>query len=208
MSARTTQLIDGATGNQVEAQLHDGLKVQDLLLVERVWSAHRARLMASLLQAGVTRQEWPQSLHWDWARKAPELKLLVNSACGLVCQGDWQALMITKTQPYQARLAGDRGKPLVYVDFLEVAPWNWPIPQLQQRARFKACGSVLLRQAVAQSRREGFHGRLGLHALPQAESYYERCGMTRVAVDAAKEDLVYFEFGRSEAQQFLDGRMP
>lgn len=109
MTARATELIDGATGNPVEAQLHDGLKVQDLLLVERVWSAHRARLMASLLQAGVSRQEWPQSLHWDWAAKAPELKLLVNSACGLVCEGDWQALMITKTQPYQARLAGGRG---------------------------------------------------------------------------------------------------
>ena len=208
MSTRTTQLVDGASGNLVEAQLHDELEAQDLLLVERVWSAHRAKLMASLLHAGVMRRDWPQSLHWDWGRKAPELKLLVNSACGLVCQDEWQALMITKTQPYQARLGDDRGKALVYVDFLEVAPWNWPIPQLQQRARFKACGSVLLRQAVAQSLSEGFHGRLGLHALPQAESYYERCGMTRIALDATKEDLAYFEFGRNEAQQFHDGRMP
>lgn len=53
--------------------------------------------------------------------------MLVTSAYGLVCEGEWHALMITKTQPYQARLAGDLGKPLVYLDFLEVAPWNWPI---------------------------------------------------------------------------------
>jgi len=208
VSAHSTQLIDGASGLPVEAQLHHAMTAQDLLLVERVWSAHRARLMASLLQAGVMRRDWPQSLHWDWSLKARELKLLVNSASGLVCQGEWQGLMITKTQPYQTRLARDLGRPLVYVDFLEVAPWNWPISQLQQRARWKACGSVLLRHAVAQSKREGFHGRLGLHALPQAESYYERCGMTRVAVDATKEDLAYYEFGRNEAQHFLEGSMP
>lgn len=64
MSASATQVLDAATGNPIEAQLHDAMKVQDLLLVERVWSAHRARLMASLLRAGVARQEWPQSLHW------------------------------------------------------------------------------------------------------------------------------------------------
>lgn len=208
MSVRRTQLIDGEGGATVDALLHDGLRVQDLRLVERVWSTERARIMAELRRVGAPAREWPQSLHWDWGKKAPELELLVTSGFGIVCGGDWQALMITKAAGHAARLDRDRGKPLVYVDFLEVAPWNWPLPAIDHRVRFRACGSVLMREAVAQSRREEFHGRVGLHALPQAESFYERCGMTNLGGDHAKESLTYFEFARDQAEQFFAGRKP
>lgn len=207
MSARPTQLIDGATGEIVDALLHDGLTAQDLLLVERAWSDHRVRIMSGLLRAGVARRAWPQSLHWDWGRKLPELRLLATAVSGVECLDQWQALMVTKTGPLVARLDKDRGRPIVYVDFLEVAPWNWQIQQIQQCAKLRACGSVMLRAAVEQGLREGFHGRVGLHSLPQAEVFYERCGMTRVGADASKDDLAYFEFDRESAQRFLERRL-
>ena len=198
------ELVRREDGAFVAAELHCALKPTDLLLVERGWAQDRARMMTALLKAGVPRQQWPQSLPWDWSRKAPDLKLLQAAAYGLVSDGDWQGLMMTKTAQYVARVEEDKGKPLVYVDFLEVAPWNWRVEALDRVSRFKGVGSVLFREAVQQSIAEGFHGRIGLHSLPQAEAFYEGvCGMTRWGQDPNKEDLVYFEFSRSQAQQFL-----
>lgn len=113
--------------------------------------------------------------------------------------------MLTKTATHFARLTEDGGKPLVYIDYLEVAPWNWRVRPLGLNGRLRGAGSILFREAVRQSIREGFHGRVGLHALPQAESYYERvCGMTVVGRDSRKQNLLYFEFSRGQARRFLD----
>jgi len=46
-------------------------------------------------------------------------------------------------------------------------------------------------------------GRVGLHALPQAEEFYRKCGMTPIFRDPQHEDLVYYEFTKNQAQLFL-----
>ncbi len=95
---------------------------------------------------------------------------------------------------YHSRLPGQLGKPLVYLDFIETAPWNWNIPQLEQNGRYGACGMILFDRVVQRSIDEGFRGRVGLHALPQAEAFYrDKCGMTPLGHDASKQDLMYFE---------------
>src|SRR5262249_3074962 len=106
---------------------------------------------------------------------------------------------------YVARIEEDVGKPLVYVDYLEVAPWNWRIPALGEEGRYKGIGSLFVREAAKLSLEEGFHGRIGLHALPQAEAFYESaCGMTRLGGDPRKQGLVYFEFSREQAKKFIE----
>ena len=111
---------------------------------------------------------------------------------------------MTKTTPYVARLDADRGRPLLYIDYLEVAPWNWRIPEIARDGQFRGIGSVLFWHAVQQSREEGFHGRVGLHALPQAEAFYEvGCHMTPIGRDAAKQDLHYFELSQERAERFF-----
>ena len=204
MSGQPVELVQREGGELVEATLLDGLTAKDLLVVERAWAPTRAGLIAELLKRGVPRPEWPQSVHWDWSRKAPELHLLQASGFGIVTGSEWQGALMTKTAACVARLKDDSGKPLVYVDFLEAAPWNWRVKPLGQVGRFKGVGALLFREAVLQSMREGFHGRVGLHSLPQAESFYDQeCGMTRVAPDPKKQNLVYFEFTRQQAQRFL-----
>ena len=112
--------------------------------------------------------------------------------------------MLTKNASYAARLALDRGKPLVYIDFLEIAPWNWVVPELGRQGRFRSVGSMLFWRAVKQSEQEGFKGRVGLHALPQAEQFYERaCGMTSLGHDPSKENLSYFELTSEQASELL-----
>jgi hypothetical protein len=113
-----------------------------------------------------------------------------------------QGLMMVAHSPYLARLAPDAGGPLVYIDYLESAPWN--IRPLAESPRYGAVGMRLLWAAVEVSVAEGFAGRVGLHSLPQAEPFYEQaCGMTNLGVDPDYESLNYFEFTRGGAEVFL-----
>ena len=190
----------------VAAELHDALRRADLELIERSWASDRARIMADLLRADVARRAWPESLHWDWSRKASELDLLALRGFGIFCERAWQGAMMTRTVGHRAKLVEDRNKPLVYIDFLEAAPWNWRVAPIGQERRLKGVGVVLMREAVSQSIDEGFHGRVGLHALPQAEQFYSRvCGMTRVEEEPGAGPLVYFEFTRAQGRAFLQG---
>ena len=93
------------------------------------------------------------------------LQLLETEGFGIVYDRKWQAVVLAKASPlHVARLGADKGKPLIYIDFIEIAPWNWVIPEIGQRGRFRALGSTLFRRAVKLSEEEGFHGRVGLHA--------------------------------------------
>jgi hypothetical protein len=104
------------------------------------------------------------------------------------------------TGPGTARADPDVGQTLVYVGFLEVAPWN--TRSLASHPRFRAVGTTLMYGAVEVSRRKGWAGRVGLHALPQAEAFYERIGMARFEADREHEGLAYFEFTAEVARRF------
>ncbi|MFC1759423.1 GNAT family N-acetyltransferase [Planctomycetota bacterium] len=206
MSTDTIELVRRADGEFVEASLYEGMKPEDLVIVEREWGPVRSLLMQELFQSGVPRPTWPESLHWDWGKKGPELKLLESSGFGNVCEKNWQGVMLTKSASHFSKAPNDKGKPLVYIDYLEAAPWNWKVTGIARMGDFRGVGSVLFRQAVLQSVTEGFHGRVGLHALPQAAQFYEKgIGMTDFGPDSSKQGLPYFELQSDEALRFLDG---
>ncbi len=117
----------------VTAALLDGLRPTDLDLIERVWGPERSRILLKLMENGAQdNDDRPESLHWDWSKKSPELKLLEANGFAVVCEEQWQGVMMTKSASYSSQLKGDIGKPLVYVDYLEVAPWNWKIPAIKE----------------------------------------------------------------------------
>lgn len=118
----------------------------------------------------------------------------------VVAQGVTQGLaQVNLTR--STREAGQAGKPLVYVEYLEVAPWNRP--ELGATPRLRGLGSALLTAAVMLSEAEGFRGRIGLHSLPQADDFYRRCGMTDLGLDPAYQNLRYFEMTAEQARAFL-----
>ncbi|MDE2362149.1 MAG: hypothetical protein KGM42_05675 [Hyphomicrobiales bacterium] len=63
---------------------------------------------------------------------------------------------------------------------------------------------ALLTGAVARSREAGFKGRLGLHSLPQADSFYRRIGMIDLGLDSAYQNLRYFEMTIEQARAFFE----
>jgi hypothetical protein len=194
---RITRRLDN---QQVVASLRDAIKPDALLAIEQAWAPHRVALKQALLAAGVPKDKWPESLHWNWSKKIPELRLLESGGFAIDYEGRCQGVMLTKTASYLSLI--EKGKPLVYIDYLEAAPWNWKIPSLSKKGDFGGIGSVLFAIAVRQSIDESFYGRIGLHSLPQAEAFYAQvCGMQDFGPDPKKQNLRYFELSQKQAEQ-------
>jgi hypothetical protein len=203
MSTRSVELLRVLDSQPIPGLLSPALSAAEFAMAEMTWTAERQRIRLELLECQAS--QWPESLHWDWTAKAPLLRRLEVSGTGIVVDGAWQGLMLTKSASYATRSGPDRGKPILYIDFVEVAPWNWTIAELGQIPRFRGVGSLLLAEAVRQSFVEGFHGRVGLHSLPQAESFYQAAfGMTPLERDPAKQSLLYMELSRENARLFLE----
>ena len=156
--------------------------------------------LRKILQAGRT-NEVPGHWHWDWGEKSKKLELLAYQCFGIECAEKMQGLIMVMVAGKEARLAPDAGKPLVYVDYLESAPWN--VIPLVAEPQYAGVGMVLMRTAVQLSYDEGFRGRVGLHALDQAEEFYRRkCSMQACGPDPGYHDLPYYEMTREIAARF------
>ncbi|CAO4171712.1 GNAT family N-acetyltransferase [Methylorubrum populi] len=199
----TIYLLDVATGDSVEGELRDAIEQAQLIDWQTKWQPALITVLQELARKGVPPAQWPQSWHWNWAQKTARVQgLLAFRGFSVVAQGETQGLAqvdLTKS----ARAPGEAGKPLVYLDYLEVAPWNRPELGLQPRLR--GVGTALITATVALSEDEGFKGRIGLHSLPQADDFYRhRCGMTDLGLDPGYQNLRYFEMTVAQARAFLD----
>src|SRR5262249_5643388 len=161
MSAIPIQILTYKERKPTDAVLHTDLAPSVLVEVEKEWGPFRRGAARKLLQAGRT-QEVPSHWHWDWGDKSKNLKLLAYRCCGIECDQKMQGLLMVKVAGKEARLDPDAGKPLVYIDYLEAAPWN--VIPLVEAPQYAGVGMVLMRTAVQLSYDEGFHGRVGLHA--------------------------------------------
>ena len=195
-------LLDVATGEGVEGELRDAIEQVQIDDWQREWQPALLAGLQDLARRGVPVGQWPQSWHWDWSKKTARVQgLLAFRGFSVVAQGVTQGLAqvdLTKA----AREASQAGKPIVYLDYLEVAPWNRP--EFGRVPRLRGVGSALLTAAVALSVEEGFKGRIGLHSLPQADAFYAKIGMTDLGQDSAYQNLRNFEMTAARAQAFLE----
>jgi GNAT superfamily N-acetyltransferase len=88
--------------------------------------------------------------------------------------------------------------PLVYVSFLEVAPWN---RRNDVGRRYRGLGVLLLQIASSWSLEKGTNGLLGLHALPAVVPFYQKLGFTQAPCPNEHHEL-YFEMSASRAAEF------
>lgn len=152
----------------------------------------------------VDRSLLPQSQHWDWRDKTRDIKRsLANPSFCVMCDGVTQGMMILNTL-YDARLNGQAGKSMVYIEYLEVAPWNrrfFP----SDVPRYRNVGSMLVRAAIEYSRQAEFKGRVGLHSLPQSNGFYANtCQMIDLGPDQENQHLRYFEMTPEIAKAFIE----
>ncbi len=112
-------------------------------------------------------------------------------------------LILATSVGYLAR-ATQGGKDLLYLKYLETAPWNLKVETLGQTPQLRGVGRQLVELGVRLSVAMDFHGRIGLHSLPQAEGFYRWCGMTDLGKDNSCEGLKYFEMTEAQATAFLN----
>jgi hypothetical protein len=194
-------LTDRRTRSSVDAQLVEGITSDHLRQVEETWQPAVARYIQGLISSGAPRSDWPQSWHWDWPKKMSALgNLLAYRNFAITRNGRLQGLMIVKTEGYRARGPNQTGQHLVYIDYVETAPWNRR--PIVSEPEFSGVGTVFMRAAIEISREEGFYGRIGLHSLPQSEPFYRRLNMTELGADSSKQNLTYFEMTSEQADVF------
>lgn len=192
VSVSNVFLRDGAKGGLTPAKLYDSILPVHLDQHEQRWQP-------------VIAAQRKQHGHWDWRDKLAEYsgQLSYQSfsiECGVLVQG----LMIVNAMK-RCRILSQANKHLVYVEYLEAAPWNRNFNQAGPT--YRGVGKVLMAAAKQLSIDEGNKGRIGLHSLPQADSFYSRCGMTDIGPDTTYPNfpLRYFEMTESQATSFLKG---
>lgn len=138
--------------------------------------------------------------HWDWealyrdARNRPFECRVWAIVLDHAVQGILRVNLMHRTRT-------DTTRHLVYIERIASSPSNRPP---YGHHTYRPVGSLLLRQAVLESFESESYGRIGLHALPTAASWYrDKLGMISFGIDAEHEDLEYFEFTNAQALQFL-----
>lgn len=187
----------------VEAELWDAITDKNLADWEAEWRPETEKLLKELNREGIETGLWPQSRHWDWRAKTVEIQERITNQCfSVVCENQTQAMMITELT-HRAKIESQKNAHLVYVEFLEAAPWNRS-ELIARPTRFGGCGSILVKAAIEYSIAEGFEGRIGLHSLPQANDFYgNKLKMTDLGADSRYQNLRYFEMTQEQAKRFI-----
>jgi hypothetical protein len=199
-------LLDVERGTAESAELWDAITEQQLADWEAEWVPELFKAMQKMRRLNVPRRFWPQSRHWDWRKKTQALQgMLAHPGFSIMCRGMTQGMMIVDTVTKRCRLPTQKGKDLVYVEYLENAPWNRK-ELLFDPPRYRGVGTILMRGAIELSRSEGFKGRVGLHSLPQSNSFYANtCGMTDLGADSDPNysPMHYFEMTPEQSEVFI-----
>lgn len=199
-------------GKAFKIDLAEGLDTLHLDFMEAQWApAMKRQYNFAMLQffglppADRTHEKWyetsgklaVQDQHWEWRTKCSVAPGTNRRVFSLLNSDEVEAAMMLL---FGEKSRDPSPRPIVYVDFVAVAPWNRK--PFQDPQRFRGLGTVMLGAAVELSRKLGYDGRCGLHSLPQSEGFYRQIGMSDFGLDASKSSLRYFEFDASGATLF------
>lgn len=193
MRTETTVLLtDANTGVAHDALLIYDLTHDEIDFASVLWSS--AKLREGIVPS-------VEHAHWDWSRKARTVQGLSNYRfSGVDASGEMQGLVLWDEIFSKAKHPTQLGKDLLYLSFVATAPWN---DRNQTDApRYVGVGSLLILAAIEKSVELEYRGRVGLHALPQADGFYRRCGFTDLGPDLSHDSLRYFEFTPEQAAAF------
>lgn len=204
-----TFLLNRDTGKYEDADLFHGIDESNLAHIEGRW---RPMLELRRKQAIKNNQSMSdinaEDAHWNWGKKALHAveDPFLYDIFVLECGGNTQALLLTcKGGPDCFSRHSEHPKAhMLYVELLATAPWNRHV--LVPKPTYKGAGITLIGTAVSFSIEEEMGGKIGLHSLLGAESFYrDSVGMTDLGVDnkGVHKGLRYFELPSSQVDGFL-----
>jgi len=201
----TVDLLNRETQQFEPAILYRGIDKTNLDDFDRRWrpliDVRIAQMTSPSEIAAANIQDW----HWDWRDKAKKRTgQLASDSFAVEIDGITQGLLFTTSAAF-ARIDEQKGLDIVYLEYLATAPWNRK--GFTTRPIYKGVGRVLVAAAISLSHDLGFQGRIGLHSIPQSESWYrDTCGMNDLGVDMNADHrgvLRYFEMTSDGANAFI-----
>jgi hypothetical protein len=198
----TFPLLNRHTGEFEDALLRRPIGKKHVRDFQTLWCPAFKQRLATITTREGRAEAQIQDLHWKWPEKAAATEVRADlDSFAVEVGGVAQGLMIVSLNA-RGRVAGQQNAHLVYVELLAAAPWNRR--GFTDRPKYKGVGRLLLAAAVSLSVDQEFGGRIGLHALPQSESWYGQvCGMTDLGLDATHQGLRYFEMTEAQAEAFV-----
>lgn len=183
------------------AEVHQELDQKNFDDFEQLWKPMLENRRAKVHTLNEAANANVQDAHWDWVGKAKVAASMLGQETFVIECCETQGLMLVDLNEF-ARLDMQKGRELIYVELLATAPWNRH--KFVTSPRYKGVGRILIATAISLSIDSGFHGRLGLHSLPQSESWYrEEAGFTDLGLDGPKR-MHYFEVTADQAKAFLE----
>ena len=172
---------------------------------EALWRPEAVRLKRAAISRGVPEEDLPlQHDHWDWKTKK-EKSASDSRFFGVQCEGKMQGMMkLSAGHPCQ--IAEQNEKELVYIEYIEIAPWN--LRDLAETPQYRGVGSFFIEAAIQLSHQVGTEGRVGLHSLKQSEQFYRNSDMTDCGLQKMGYSLYnyrYFEMTPNQAKRFVEG---
>lgn len=184
-----------------KAEIYQELDQKNFDDFERLWKPILDKRRAEVRTAAEAADANVQDAHWEWAEKAKIASRRLGQETFAVECGDTQGLMLVDLNGF-GRLDVQKGRDLIYIELLSTAPWNRY--KTVASPLYKGIGRVLVATAISLSIDSGFHGRLGLHSLPQSESWYRDIArFTDLGFDDQKS-MHYFEITQDQAKAFLE----
>lgn len=195
---RGARLLDRKTNSVVQAEVISEVTAGDLIEVEGIWRKYREAARMRVIRNGLP---VPEHNHWRWDRKAHDLQFTAYRCLAVRHKEEIQGLAMVSILGQAGRSAADKRKPVLYVKYIETAPWNLR-DYVGEKARYGGVGTSLIVAAIELSVEEGMRGRIGLHSLPQSERFYGSF-MEDLGVDRHVEGLRYFELSEAAARAFM-----
>lgn len=199
----TFELMNRQTGEYESAELFDGIDEKNLLDFEREWRPIFVNQLPANASAVERVAAEAEDAGWDWRRLAEiGSNPLIFGMYAVECASRTQGLMLVRKGGVFSRHPDHEHADLIYIERLASAPWNRP--GFSDTPLYKGVGQLLLAAAVNLSLDEELGGRIGLHSLPGAETFYrDVIGMTDLGADTKHHGLQYFELSDAQAAKFL-----
>lgn len=197
------ELKNRQTGVFERALLYEGIDEKNLIDFEQDWRPILRGEIPEAASAVEKAVKEPEDAHWEWRRLA-EIRAnpLAYGMFAVECAGQTQGLMLVQKGGAFSRHQDHPRADLIYVDRLSSAPWNRPT--MTNTPLYKGVGHILIAAAINLSFDEELNGRIGLHSLPGAETFYrDVIGMTDLGADKDKQGLQYFELSNAQAAKFF-----
>lgn len=205
-AAEEVLILQRSNKSFVSASLIEDVSEQEIKESHELWKTLIDAHKKELEEKKIPKSQWPQHHHWDWTKLYQYYSKfkLAYKFFGIKFENQMQGLVLLSSDEtkHTGRIDSQKGKPLIYVEYVATAPWN--DKDIAPSPKFGLIGTRFMEVAIRLSINDGFEGRIGLHSLKQAEEFYrDSVCMTDLGQDTEKR-MRYFEMTPEQAKGFLE----